>query len=240
VARAPAREIPPTAWLDELEECTASAPGAPDAEAVHELRVACGRLIVWLDLGGWRVLRDDLRWVRRSAATVRDLDVVLQRFGSRPWASELAAQRSLGASDLVRVLSNPRVQGLVQAMAVMPSVSEEAARDHLARLRRLTMRAGKQLGRPEKDLAQVHRLRRTVRRLRYALEWIEDAPEELSSLQAELGALNDLVITDRILSDRPGEDGVPADRAVVEKGLREQCERIEETWERSRRTVEDL
>src|ERR1043165_1021156 len=81
------REIPPTAWLDRLEERTSLAESAPDAaldaEAVHELRVACGRLIVWLDLGGWRILRDDLRWLRRSAATVRDLDVVLHRFAAR-------------------------------------------------------------------------------------------------------------------------------------------------------------
>jgi CHAD domain-containing protein len=234
------REIPPTAWLDRLEERIVFANGAPDTSHVHELRVACGRLIVWLDLGGWRVLRDDLRWLRRSAATVRDIDVVLLRFGARPWAPDLAAQRSLGASDLRAAFANPRVQGLVQAMAVMPSVSEEAALDHLAAVRRRTLRAGKRLVRTEKDLAQVHRLRRSVRRLRYILEWIGDAPKELAALQTELGSLNDLVITERLLSDRPSEDGIAADRAVVEKELALHCGRIQELWDDTRKIVEGL
>jgi CHAD domain-containing protein len=197
-------------------------------------------LIVWLDLGGWRVLRDDLRWLRRSAATVRDIDVVLQRFAGRPWAPELAAQRSLGASDLRAAFANPRVQGLVQAMAVMPSVSEEAVLDHLAAVRHRTLRAGKRLGRTEKDLAQVHRLRRAVRRLRYVLEWIGDAPEELAELQSELGLLNDLVIMERLLSDRPGEDGIAADRAVVDKELAAHCGRIQDLWDDARKIVEGL
>jgi len=238
------REIPPTAWLDRLEERTSLAESAPDAaldaHAVHELRVACGRLIVWLDLGGWRILRDDLRWLRRSAATVRDLDVVLHRFAARPWAGELAAQRALGASDLRRTFSLPRVQGLVQAIATMPSVSEEAALDHLASLRKRTLRAGKHLGHVEKDLGRVHRLRRSVRRLRYVLEWISDAPEELSELQTELGDLNDRAIALRILGDRESEDGVAADRGVLEKELAAQCGRIEDLWDDARRIVEGL
>ncbi len=238
------REIPPTAWLDRLEESTSSAGSAPDtepdAECVHELRVACGRLIVWLDLGGWRVLRDDLRWLRRSAATVRDLDVVLARFAARPWAAELAAQRSVAASDLRRTFSSPRVQGLVQAIATMPSVPEAAARDHLASLRKHTLRAGKHLHRAEKDLAQVHRLRRAVRRLRYVLEWSADAPEELADLQTELGNLNDRVIAQRILADRESEDGVAADRAVLDTELAAQCGRIEDLWDDARRIVEAL
>jgi len=234
------REIPPTAWLDRLEERIVSTNGIPDAEHVHELRVACGHLIVWLYLGGWRVLGDDLRWLRRSAATVRDIDVVLLRFGARPWAPDLAAQRGLGASDLRDVFANPRVQGLVQALAVMPSVSEEAALDHLAALRRRTLRAGKRLSRTEKDLAQVHRLRRSVRRLRYVLEWIADAPKELTALQTELGSLNDLVVMERLLSHRPGEDGIAADRAVVDKELVEHCSRIQDLWDDARRIVEGL
>ncbi len=237
------REIPPTAWLDRLEERILSADGAPDTDHVHELRVACGRLIVWLDLGGWRVLRDDLRWLRRSAATVRDIDVVLLRFGARPWAPDLAAQRGLGASNLRAAFANPRVQGLVQAMAVMPSVSEEAALDHLAAVRRRTLRAGKPLGHAQKDLAQVHRLRRSVRRLRYVLEWVGDAPKELAALQTELGSLNDLVIMERLLSDRPGEaalDHLAADRAVVEKELAVHCGRIQDLWDDTRKIVEGL
>jgi CHAD domain-containing protein len=48
-----------------------------DPEGVHQLRVAVVHLRVWLDMGGWRVLHDDLRWLRAIAARVRDLDVQL-------------------------------------------------------------------------------------------------------------------------------------------------------------------
>jgi len=234
------REISPTPWLDHLEERATAMQANPDADSVHDLRVACGRLIVWLDFGRWRVLRDDLRWLRRSAATVRDLDVALERFANRPWAADLAAQRSLGASDLQRVLAHPRVQGIVQALAAMPAASEEAAVDLLAALQRRTLRAGKRLGHPEKDLGEVHKLRRSVRRLRYVLEWIDAAPQELADLQTELGALNDLVVTGRILSGHANEDGVAADRAVVEKELGQQCGRVRDTWEDAREMVESL
>ena len=234
------REIAPTAWLERLEERSTGVREPPDAEHVHELRVACARLSVWLDLGGWRTLRDDLRWLRRSAATVRDLDVVLHRFRGRIWATELEAQRSVGASDLLRVLGSPRAHGIVPAISVMPAVSEETALEHLAREQARTLRAGKRLRKREKDLAQVHRLRRAVRRLRYVLEWISDAPEDLASLQSDLGALNDLAITDRMLAGRAGEDGIAADRALVEQELEEQREKIEDTWSDARKVVEGL
>lgn len=233
-------DIPPTAWLERLEERTNGVLEVPDPEQVHELRVACARLIVWLDLGGWRTLRDDLRWLRRSAATVRDLDVVLHRFRGQAWAAELGAQRSLAASDLLRVLSGPRVQGIRSALSVMPPVPEETALEHLAREQRRTLRAGKRLDRSEKDLAQVHRLRRAVRRLRYVLEWVADAPEDLASFQGELGILNDLAVADRVLAGRAIEDGIAADRAQVERELEEQCERIEEAWSDARKVVEAL
>jgi CHAD domain-containing protein len=232
-------EIPPTAWLDRLDERARGVREVPDAEHVHELRVACARLIVWLDLGGWRTIKDDLRWLRRSAATVRDLDIVLHRFRGRPWASELEAQRAVGASDLLRVLGAPRVAGILTALSVMPAIDEKTAREHLEREQRRALRAGRRLDK-EHDLAQVHRLRRSVRRLRYVLEWISEAPEDLAALQTELGTLNDLAITDRVLAGRASEDGIAGDRALVEEELGEQCERIEEAWSGVRKVVEEL
>jgi CHAD domain-containing protein len=233
-------DIPPTAWLERLEERTNGVLEVPDPDHVHELRVACARLIVWLDLGGWRTLRDDLRWLRRSAATVRDLDVVLHRFRGQAWAHDLAAQRGVAASDLLRVLSSPRVQGIHLALSLMPPVPEDTALEHLAHERRRTLRAGKRLDEKENDLAQVHRLRRAVRRLRYVLEWISEAPEDLASLQTELGTLNDLAVADRVLSGRAAEDGIVADRAQVEQELRDQCEKIEDAWSDARKVVERL
>lgn len=231
-------DVLPTAWSARLERRLRDAPDALGAEEVHELRVACGRLLVWLDLGGWRVLRDDLLWMRRSAATVRDLDVVLERFGARPWARDLLAQRELGASDLRKALAGRRPQGLVQALAAMPAATEDSVRTKMEELERRAARAGERLGRKEEDIDHVHRLRRAIRRLRYALEWTGDSPADLVRLQADLGQINDLAITDRVLADRAGEDGVQADRETVASELRARCEGVRDAWEQVRESVE--
>jgi len=165
---------------------------------------------------------------------------VLPRFRGRPWASELEAQRAVGGSDLLRALGSSRVAGCLSALSVMPAVAEEAALEHLARERQRTLRAGRHLDKKRSDLARVHRLRRSLRRLRYVLEWISEAPEDLAALQTELGTLNDLAITDRVLAGRASEDGIAGDRALVEQELREQCDRIEEAWSGVRKVVEDL
>lgn len=230
--------IVPTEWSARLERRLREASEVLGADEVHDLRVACGRLLVWLDLGGWRVLRDDLRWLRRSAAAVRDLDVVLQRFGGRPWAKELAAQRELAAGDLRTTLKSGRALGLVQSIPALPPPTRDSALAAVQHLERRTERAGDRLRRREEDLERVHALRRAVRRLRYALEWTDDSPSELVRLQNELGQINDLAITDRVLADRAGEEGVQADRDVVASELRARCENLRDVWDEVRQSVE--
>ena len=67
-----------TPWLDHLVAHLPVAREGRDAEGAHQIRVAGRRLIVWLELSGYGVLRDDLRALVRGAGRVRDLEVLLQ------------------------------------------------------------------------------------------------------------------------------------------------------------------
>ncbi|HEU4743256.1 MAG TPA: CHAD domain-containing protein, partial [Meiothermus sp.] len=63
--------IAPTRWLLHLENHLPVARKGADPEGVHQVRVAGRRLRVWLELGGYQVLHDDLRWLVRGAGKVR-------------------------------------------------------------------------------------------------------------------------------------------------------------------------
>jgi hypothetical protein len=65
-------------WLDHLERNVPVARKRLDPEGVHQMRVALERLRVWTKLAGENELGDELRWIRRRLATVRDLDVRLE------------------------------------------------------------------------------------------------------------------------------------------------------------------
>lgn len=232
--------IVPQPWLERLESRVRAPREQLDAEAVHELRVAAGRLRVWLQLGGVRVLQDDLRWLRRSASALRDLDVVLERGVKKPWARELPARREMLAADLAGALADARLRGLLQSFAILPHVTEDSARDRAAKFKKRTLRVGERALKHGEDLERVHRLRRSVRRLRYAVEWLEDESRPLADLQGALGELGDLATVERYLAGRPDPDGFEADRRAIEREVAEQRDRVLAAWRESRDDVEAL
>jgi CHAD domain-containing protein len=214
--------ISPHDCIEHLRDRARIAQGSVDPESVHELRVAAGRLSVWLELGGRHMLRDDLAWLRRSASRTRDLDVILERCGSLrsndkvrhcnsiaelsashavrwpEWEALLRGERACSCDELVESLSSTRLTALLAALSWMPALDREVARDSLPRFRARVERAGARLEHtledsegPE-DIRALHRLRRAVRRLRYALEWLGEDARAVKALQDELGLLNDL------------------------------------------------
>jgi CHAD domain-containing protein len=204
-------------WIDHLRDHALSAREGSDPEGVHQMRVAAGRLSVWLEMGGRHTLRDDLAWLRRSASGVRDLDVISERLGAgvaraescadaRPsventsaesiaaWRARCQGERVEAHRALRDAIESDRFGALVAALSWMPPLADEVARESLARFRARIERAGSELERSPKDLGALHRLRRAVRRLRYALEWLGEDARELKTLQEELGELNNLAM----------------------------------------------
>ena len=189
--------ISPEPWRSRLLASVAGVQSGEDPEAAHDLRVAAGRLRVYLGLAGWQVLRPDLRYLRRQAASLRDYDVALARTDLPPELAEfLRAAREMSRAELRTVLASPRAGGLLLALNYLPELTSKEARRILPELLEKVLQRGKVLNTPE----QWHGLRRAVRNLRYALEWLDEDTALLKDLQDTLGEMGDLMALLRVSS----------------------------------------
>ena len=146
--------LPASTWLEELARQIDRTREVVEPEPVHRLRVAAGRLSVWLELGARRALRDDLRRLRRSAAAVRDLDVMTAHEGGAAWAEALRTERAREAVSLRTVLASQRIETLVEALGLVPDPDPVCVRSSLQRLKRRVMRAGDRLDESEGEEAR--------------------------------------------------------------------------------------
>jgi CHAD domain-containing protein len=181
-------------WRSHLERHIPIAHAGVDPEGVHQMRVAIARLRVWLALGGWRVLDDDLRWVRDRMAPVRDLDVQLTHDPPPDWAATLRRRRALVERELRSMLDGERLPSLLLALSYLPPVPPDKARSMLPRMARRALRRARTAERHASDLKALHRLRCAVRRLRFALEWLDVDTADLVKAQDALGDACDLSV----------------------------------------------
>jgi len=232
--------LPASKWLEEFARQIDRTREVVEADPVHRLRVAAGRLSVWLELGARRALRDDLRRLRRAAAAVRDLDVMSAHEGGASWAEALRTERAREAIGLRTFLASPRIETLVEALGLVPDPDPVHVRAGLQRLKRRVMRAGDRLDESEGEEAALHRLRRRVRRLRYALEWMGADAAELRGLQEHLGGMNDLSVELTRLEVRAGDHALAGRREAVRRELLERRDLALEAWRTLRPRIGDL
>lgn len=222
----------PTRWLEHLERHAAVALRGEDPEGVHQVRVAARRLRVWLELGGHEVLVGDVRWLARELGRLRDLDVIRHGWRVRPGSpveAWLARLESTSRDDAARTLHSPRYRGLVKGLRSLAPLDVGRAQKRLGAFSRTATKRASALatGRPVEpdDLAdavlQVHALRRSVRRLRYAREWLGERAGPLKALQEALGALCDVAALARLLEQYALDTGdeVTALRIALSSGL---------------------
>lgn len=213
------------AWLDALRAGVDDARGPVTVDGVHDLRVATRRVDVYLRLGGWAVLREDLRRLRTVAGPVRDLDVRMaeeRRASGRPARGRVATRRR--ARDELRAeAAHPDTDALLLALSLLPPLP----RDQLLRGRR---RLARRLLEQEVDPAQaedVHRRRRALRRLRYACELLGEPVDELVVLQDALGAVSDAWIAARLTGVAPDPEALSPLLADAEAAWRTHLPAIE-------------
>lgn len=184
--------------------------------AVHQLRVALARLRVWTLLADEDDVAPEVRWLRRAASTIRDLDVQLS-MPALPLelASRLRADRQRAVAALSRVARGRRASALVDTLASLGSASARRARKRLRRL------AGRALARGDRGFAAdreaEHALRRAVRRVRFGLEWLGDECPPLVELQSALGDVNDRAMA--LVGARGRSARVTRYRAVLSEEL---------------------
>lgn len=194
---------------------------------------------MWLSLGGWHVLDDDLRWLRDEAAPSRDLDVQLGMHPPAGWARELRRRRAEARGRLLRALGDPRMKSLLSALASLPPVPLGAARREARRLSRRALSLGKKTPFRSADVEPIHRLRRSVRRVRFALEWLCEDASEVKSLQDALGEVCDRANVLRSLDD-PSVVGIKRYRRKLSLELGRASREARATWKRTRRALEAL
>jgi len=195
--------IAATTWLDALRTHIATLVKGGGEEDVHQLRVATRRLTTWLKLGRLHILRSDLRWLRTAGGAVRDLDVVLAKGAAGPLETWLREERARRHAALLEVLAAPRTAALCTALSHVAPIDPERARQELPRLATRVLDEGDALQLAPNDVEAFHHLRRAVRGLRYALEWLEEKTGAFKEFQDVSGSAGDLSVALLLLDDYP-------------------------------------
>ena len=206
-----------TPWLDALRAHIAAVQKGGSDEDVHQLRVLTRRLSSWLKLGRIKILRSDLRWLRAAGGAVRDLDVVVAHQPPAPLAEWLVAERSRRFQQLLRVVGAPRTAALLSALAHMAPVEEARAREAIPGLAGAVLGLGEQLQRAPNDVEAFHSLRRSVRGLRYALEWLQEKTGAFKEFQDITGKAADLSVALLLLDVYPDADDLSEYRSQLEQ-----------------------
>ncbi|HEU5057779.1 MAG TPA: CHAD domain-containing protein [Kofleriaceae bacterium] len=227
-------------WLRKLEQDTAALRESSEPAAVHQLRVATRRLAAWLRLGGLHVLRDDLRWLRGVAGAVRDIDVVLEVEGDPAWTRWLRSERRVRHQALGAAVGSERTAGLLLALSSLPPVDRHLAQSRLGRLAGNALAAGEELEATPDDPERFHQLRRTVRMLRYGLEWLDEKTGAFRAFQDVSGLAADRAMSLRLLGVYPDAEALAARRAQLEAEYAERRRDALEAWAALRHRVRAL
>ncbi|MDP1828064.1 MAG: CHAD domain-containing protein [Archangium sp.] len=175
-----------TAWLTHLDDARTLAL-AGDVEGVHQVRVALRRLRVWLGFKGHDSLQEELRWACGELALLRDLDV----FGEVLTSEALEELRPGAVEAAAEALGSERWLALRQRLTAVRSPKRARAKRTLPKLEKKLEQLRRAL--PPGDGEALHRLRRQLRRVRYAREWLGLGTSDLGAEQERLGALCDLL-----------------------------------------------
>jgi CHAD domain-containing protein len=181
----------------------------PDAEQVHNLRVAIRRFnqaaALAQDASGLKKTRKHLKKAMELAGRVRDADITMKL---------VAKLRPAGTSTLQEKLARRRAEREQRLIAALPKIAAqlEIGKPSLegkppqvaisAAAERLFERGSK-----ADDARGLHRLRIAAKKLRYTLELL--APEharmdQIKRLQSLLGDINDYETARRIIAEESG------------------------------------
>lgn len=196
-----------TAWLKHLDDaCTLALAG--DVEGVHQVRVSLRRLRVWLDFKKLTALEGELRWGCRALAPLRDLDV----FSEVLTKDAREALRQDAITEALSALGSERWRALREGLEAVTPPRRRKAKRALPRLEEKVKELRRSL--PPGDGAALHRLRRTLRRVRYAREWLGLGTSDLAAEQERLGAVCDLLALEAFARRHGAEVPQPLSAAI--------------------------
>jgi inorganic triphosphatase YgiF len=211
------------------------------AEALHQARVAMRRLRSALSLFRTAVgdadfgrIRDELRWFTGELGDARNLDVYLRRDLPEVEREALETKREHAYDHVVAAMNSHRFRTLMLDLVAWAAIGEW--REHPNAERPLEPYVNRRIDRlwhkitaagdlADMDADERHQLRIGIKKLRYAVEFVEALHthesqrqkkfgKAVEDLQEALGELNDLVVAHSlerssawpILPEEPGED----------------------------------
>ena len=86
----------------------------------------------------------------------------------------------------------------------------------------------------------MHRLRRAVRRLRFACEWVDRPQRAVLELQSAFGRVNDFSVALDWVRRCPRTDAIAAEAADFARAQEAACEQALSLWRERAELVEDL
>jgi CHAD domain-containing protein len=226
----------------------AIARGDEDPDALHDLRVGLRRmrtvareLADALDRDAGAALRDALRESAHATSRVRDLDVLLRaldayvealpvgyRAGAEPLRAALEARRHAARSALREDLRRHPPPPVRPELAGRENALDALLDARARRLARRVRRHGRAAG-PGADAADLHTLRKDVKRYRYLLELFPDAwpkkarrraVRDLRELQTLLGAFQDREVHRALLEAASLDEAAAlSPRALLSAGM---------------------
>ncbi len=212
--------------LERLRAYTPMALAGLDVEGVHGMRVSSRRLRAALKVFSSVIparaasLNDELRWLGAKLGFVRDLDVLIESLPKRAKAAGLEPddlkaalrilerERGKTRKQMIRALQSKRYAHLQERLERLGQTLRRTSRRETMRLEgsRAIRRVYAHLRRdaklalePDASLTAIHTLRKTAKRVRYALEFLEpvigktakEAISHLKTVQERLGHIND-------------------------------------------------
>jgi len=175
--------INPAPSLTRFDDSHSRAVRGP-AVGVPDLRWAAPTVLVWRGPGQVRMLRDDVKWLLRETSALRDLDV----FDALLTLEGRELLRPPAVTRAHRALESKRVRGLTAAFRALGTIRRRRALRRLDELERALVKA-----RFKKNDEGLHSLRKLVRRVRYAREWLDVPADELRHVQNVLGVVCDVL-----------------------------------------------
>jgi inorganic triphosphatase YgiF len=196
-------------------------------EALHQSRVAMRRLRAALTLFRTAVtdaqfghIKDELRWFTGQLGDARNLDVYLKRDLPDAERERLKHRRELAYDEVVTAMNSPRLRSLMIDLVAWIALGEWRGRDPARmplepyanrRIDRLWHKVSAAGDLADMDEDERHQLRIRIKKLRYALEFVEQLHahetqrqkkfgKAVEDLQESLGELNDLVIARTIVT----------------------------------------
>jgi len=228
--------------LDDVAREMHKAAKDPDADAIHDVRVAIRRLRQCLDVfapmfPARRSAKIDrkARKVLKAAGEVRNFDIAAELIKkaritrARPLIEALHKDRGKAEKDLARALAKVDDGAVVTKKWVSKLTAGhgvdgafEQARRSLPRLVTEFFDAGDAASRPAADAETMHKFRIQTKKLRYTLELFERVlgyelvtrMEALRGIQQRLGDINDYVASGKVLAEYRDSHAETVDRTL--------------------------